>query len=364
MPRDDLYPLRLQAVHKEKLWGGRNLERLLGKSLSPHALIGETWEAWEGCRVENGVHAGQTLQSLVDQDADAILGSLASQQKRFPLLFKFIDARDDLSVQVHPDDTQARALEGQLFGKTEAWYILDAEADARLVFGFRRDVKAEEVVSAIQNQKLVDLLAFVPVQRGDVVFVPAGTVHAIGKGIVLAEIQENSDTTYRFYDWDRNEKGRPLHIDQSLRVFSGKRIEHPKVPSLVLHHERYDERFLVACRYFALTLSEFVQRVDGFATDGKFQILSIVDGAADILFGASCSSRVSVEQGQTIVLPARLGTYAIAPPQSCKMLRAFVPDLRADVITPLRQAGCDAAAIISLGGAVAESNDLARAALN
>ena len=360
MVRDELYPLLLQAAQKEKVWGGRNLERLLGKSLPPNTLIGETWEAWEGGLVATGARAGQTLQSLIDQDADAILGSAASQRKRFPLLFKFIDARDDLSVQVHPNDEQARAMEGQPFGKTEAWYILDAEPGARLVFGFQRDVQREDVLAAIQNKNLVDLLAFVPVQRGDAVFVPAGTVHAIGKGIVLAEIQENSDTTYRFYDWERNDKGRALHIDQSLRVFSGKRIEQPKVLSVVLHREGFDERFLVACRYFALTLAEFDRRVDGFSTDGKFQILSIIDGAADILFGPGCASRVPAEQGQTIVLPARLGAYAISPRKSCQMLRAFVPDLHADVIAPLRQAGYDAATIARLGGGILEHNDLVR----
>ena len=360
MARDELYPFCLQAVQKEKVWGGRNLERLLGKSLPPGAQIGETWEAWEGCLVENGARAGQTLQSLIDQDADAILGSAAGSQRRFPLLFKFIDARDDLSVQVHPNDEQARAMEGQPFGKTEAWYIVDAESGARLVFGFKRDAQPADVAAAIRNKTLVDLLAFVPVQRGDVVFVPAGTVHAIGKGIVLAEIQESSDITYRFYDWDRKEKERALHIDQSLRVFSGKRIVQPKVPSVVLRHERFDERFLVACRYFALTLSEFDGRVDGFSTDGKFQILSVIGGAADILFGPGFASRVQAGQGQTVVLPARLGAYAISPPKTCKMLRAFVPDLRADVVAPLLRAGYDSVTIARLGGAIAEHNDLAR----
>jgi mannose-6-phosphate isomerase len=360
MTNDALYPLCLQAVQKEKVWGGRNLERLLGKSLPANALIGETWEAWEGCLIANGAREGQSLQSLIDQDADAILGSAASQPKRFPLLFKFIDARDDLSVQVHPNDEQARAMEGQPFGKTEAWYILDAEPGARLVFGFKRDVQPAEVVAALQTKHLVDLLAFVPVQRGDVVFVPAGTVHAIGKGIVLAEIQENSDLTYRFYDWDRNEQGRALHVDQSLRVFSGKHIEQPKVPSVVLHREGFDEQFLVACRYFALTLAELDRRVDGLSTGAKFQILSIIDGAAEVLFGAHFASRVPAEQGQTIVLPARLGAYAIAPRASCKILRAFVPDLQADVVAPLLQAGYDTATIMRLGGAIAEHNDLAR----
>src|SRR5450759_1105409 len=171
---NDCYPLRLKAVLKEKVWGGRNLERLLAKSLPPDAKIGETWEAWESCVIENGAHAGHTLQSLIDQDAAGILG--ASSDQRFPLLFKFIDAQDDLSVQVHPDDARAQAMEHQPFGKTEAWYILDAEPDARLILGFKRAVKSEEVVEALMHKNLVDLLSAVSMQRGDVVFVPAGTV--------------------------------------------------------------------------------------------------------------------------------------------------------------------------------------------
>ncbi len=360
MTIEDYYPLRLRAVLKDKVWGGRNLERLLGKSLPPGALIGETWEAWEGCIVENGAHAGQTLQQLIDQEADAVLGSAVSQSKRFPLLFKFIDARDDLSVQVHPNDTQALTMEGQPFGKTEAWYILDAEPDAKLILGFRREVTPEQAVAGLQNKNLVDLLSFVPVQRGDVVFVPAGTVHAIGKGIVLAEIQENSDITYRLYDWDRQGKGRELHIDQSLRVFSGRRVESPKIPPLVLHRAQFDERFLVACRYFALTLCEIDRRVEGEATNDKFQILSMIDGAAEIYFGPKFASSVSAEQGQTLLLPARLGAYAVLPARPCKILRAFVPDLRAEVVAPLRQAGYDATTIAWLGGSTAEHNDLLR----
>ena len=349
------YPFRLNAVWKEKVWGGRNLKRLLGKSLPPGALVGETWEAWEGCVVENGKHQGRTLQGLIDEDAAAILGTAGD--KRFPLLFKFIDAREDLSVQVHPDDARAQSMEHQPFGKTEAWYILDAEPDAKLILGFQRDVKPEQVVAGLQNKNLVDLLSFVPVQRGDAVFVPAGTVHAIGKGIVLAEIQENSDITYRLYDWDRQGKGRELHIEQSLRVFSGRRVESPKIPPLVLHHAQFDERFLVACRYFALTLCEIDRRVERAATN-KFQILSMIDGAAEIYFGPKFASSISAEQGQTLLLPAHLGAYAVSPARPCKMLRAFVPDLHADVIAPLRQAGYDAATIARLGGSIAEHNDL------
>ncbi len=354
---NELYPLLLRALAKEKIWGGRNLERLLGKVLPPGVQIGETWEAWEDCVVENGAHQGRTLQSLLDEDAEGILG--AARAPRFPLLFKFIDAQQDLSVQVHPDDARAQSLEQQTFGKTEAWFILDAEPDAKLILGFKRAVRAEEVVLGLQNKNLIDLLAFVPARRGDVVFVPAGTVHAIGKGIVLAEIQENSDITYRLYDWDRSGETRALHIDQSLRVFSGTRVEQPKIPSVVLHHPQFDEDYLVACRYFALTDCQIDQRVDALSTNGKFQILAITQGAATILFGPGLASSVSAGRGQTLVLPARLGAYSILPVTPCKILRAFVPDLKQEIVAPLRKAGYDAATVARLGGSIGEQNDLA-----
>ncbi len=356
---NELYPLLLRALAKEKIWGGRNLERLLGKALPPGAQIGETWEAWEGCVVENGMHQGRTLQSLLDEDAEGILGAARTHAPRFPLLFKFIDAQQDLSVQVHPDDARAQSLEQQSFGKTEAWFILGVEPDAKLILGFKRAVRSEEVVAGLKNKNLIDLLSFVPVQRGDVVFVPAGTVHAVGKGIVLAEIQENSDITYRLYDWDRSGETRALHIDQSLRVFSGTRVEQPKIPSVVLHHPQFNEDYLVACRYFALTHCQIDQRVDALSTNGKFQILSIIQGTANILFGPGFASSVSAGRGQTLVLPARLGAYSISPVTPCKILRAFVPDLKQEIVAPLRKAGYDAATVVRLGGSIDEHNDLA-----
>jgi mannose-6-phosphate isomerase len=351
------YPLRLKSIEKEKVWGGRNLERLLGKRLPTGAHVGETWEAWEGCAIENGALAGRTLQELIGEDAAGILGPAGSS--RFPLLFKYIDAQDDLSVQVHPDDARAQAMEHQPFGKTEAWYILKAEPGARLILGFKKNADAGQVAAAIENKHLVDLLSFVPVQQGDVIFVPAGTIHAIGRGIVLAEIQENSDITYRLYDWDRQGNGRELHVDQSLKVFAGLRVEHPKIPPIVLHHSQFDERFLVACRYFVLTLCEIDDRSDALNTKGRFQILSVVEGAADILHGLDFSASVSAKQGQTLLLPAGLGAFAIRATEPSKILRMFVPDLRRDVIAPLLQAGYDAQAIVRLGGGIPDQNDLA-----
>ena len=353
MTNDQYYPLRLEAVQKEMVWGGRKLEQLVHKSLAPNKLIGETWEAWDGCVIENGAHQGKKLRDVINADA---LGILGTTDARFPLLFKFIDAQSDLSVQVHPDDAQAQSMENYPFGKTEAWYVLDAEPDAKLILGFNRSVTRDAILRALNDKTLVDLMTLVPVKRGDVIFVPAGTVHAICKNIVVAEIQENSDITYRFYDWDRNIPGRDLHIEQSLRVFSGEPVPQPRVPSLTMHHSTYDEHFLVACNYFLLTLFDVRGRVDALSTNGKFHIVSVIDGDAEIQYGANLASRMTASQGQTYLLPAQLGEYAIESHRA-KILRTFVPTLRADVIDRLK-AEYPLSEIAKLGGLIQDHNDL------
>ncbi len=347
------YPLQLRARAEPKVWGGRNLERVLGKTLPPGKSIGETWEAGDPCVIENGAHRGKTLAELIEPDAEGIVGT---GQTRLPLLFKFIDAQDDLSVQVHPDDAHARALEDYPFGKTEAWYILDAAPGARVYVGFKRACTPAQVRAAIANQTLVDLLAAVTVQRGDVVLVSAGTVHAIGAGIVLAEIQQNSDTTYRLYDWGRS--GRELHIEKALAVARFVPIAAPKIPTLTIRHATHDRALLVACRYFALELWDLRGRAD--ADTRKFQIVAPIEGAVKIHFGRDV---VAAHQGQTIVLPARLGAYALEPMNAAaRVLKMYVPDLQTDVVQPLKKAGFAAAEIVGLGGADSERNDLAYSA--
>ncbi|MBI3914180.1 MAG: class I mannose-6-phosphate isomerase [Chloroflexi bacterium] len=349
------YPLKLQSIAKEKVWGGRNLARVLGKPLPPQQLIGETWEAWEGCVIENGEARGKTLAQLIERDADGILGTRAT---RFPLLFKFIDAQDDLSVQVHSDDAAAQATENYPFGKTEAWYILDAEPNARLILGFKNQCTADAVRAALARQTLTDLLAEVRVQAGDVVFVPAGTVHAIGKGIVLAEIQENSDITYRLYDWGRVGTGRALHIEPSLRVARFQPILQPKIQALAIEQREFTRRFRVACRYFVLEEIDARERFES-ATLGKFHILAAIRGGLEIAYGARFESRVEIGQGETFVLPARLGVFALTPSRvPAKLLRMYPPELRADIIAPLTQAGVPPSEIARLGGSIPEANDL------
>ena len=356
---EELYPYCLKPVIKDKVWGGRHLEELVGKELPPGKMIGETWEAWEGCLIENGPARGETLAHQIEMDPAGVLGPRLAKEKRFPLLFKFIDAQDDLSVQVHPDDAQAQVMEHYPFGKTEAWYILDAAPNANLILGFKRDVGPEELYSGIRNNSLVDLLSLVPVQRGDVLFVPAGTVHAISKGIVLAEIQENSDITYRLYDWGRQDKSRALHVDQSLGVANLKHMAEPKIPPLSIKHLEYEEWYLVACRYFVLQRLDVRQTTPGLPTNGKFHILSVVQGQVELLYGPSYDKTVTAGLGQTLLIPAGLGGYKIAPTvQPCQLLRAFVPDLNEEVLEPLIKAGYGAPRVARLSGSVAEHNDL------
>ncbi len=357
--RQSYYPYRLQPVVKPKIWGGRNLETVVGKTLPPNEMVGETWEAWEECIVENGRHQGSTLQEVVARDAVGVLGSAQGGGRRFPLLFKFIDAQDDLSVQVHPDDAQAQAMENYPYGKTEAWYILQAQPGGRLILGFNRDVRLDEIAARVKDNTLVELMAEVPVRPGDVLFVAAGTVHAIGRGIVLAEIQENSDITYRLYDWGRAAKGRDLHVDASLKVLSCARLAEPQIPALTIHYPTMELRYHVACRYFALEELDIRERSESLSTGGRFQIVTTIQGQADVAYGDALQFSVEAKQGQTFLLPAQLGSYVITPRGGpCRVLRMYVPDLRQDIVAPLVRAGYDRARIDRLGGPVADHNDL------
>jgi mannose-6-phosphate isomerase len=344
------------------IWGGRNLERWLGKALPPDKKIGETWEASDESVVENGEHRGETLASLVRRDGHGVLGTTPTVEGRFPLLLKFIDAQDTLSLQVHPDDLAAQGLDHYPFGKTEAWYVIHAEPGARLIHGFQVDASPELVRDYLGNEKLADLLAEVPVQSGDVVFVPPGTVHAITRGIILAEIQENSDLTYRLSDWGRRTpdgKTRELHIDKSLKVANYRRLDEHKIPSLTIRQDEFDRQFLVVCRYFSFELFDVRAPITNIPLNDRFNIVSAIQGSSKITYGENFQSTVEAVLGQTVLLPAHLGAFGITPESKpCKLLRAFVPDLHSDVIEPLARAGHSAASIARLGGTVTEQNDL------
>jgi mannose-6-phosphate isomerase len=219
------YPLKFEDLFLEKIWGGRALEKRLAKRLPPGANIGESWELSEhksaSSIVKNGDFKGTPLPELIKQYPEEILGpDTAAKSGRLPLLYKFIDANDRLSIQVHPDDAYAGAHENDL-GKTEAWVVVHADPGAKLICGLKRKLSRAEIESGIQNNNLETLLNEFEVQTGDVIYVPAGTVHAIESGTLIYEVQEVSDITYRLYDWGRagmDGKPRALHVAQSLVV--------------------------------------------------------------------------------------------------------------------------------------------------
>lgn len=314
-----VYPIRLEASLHETIWGGRCLERDGWKVLPPdNVAIGEAWETEVSTIVQNGPHAGRTLGMLVEEWGARLTGEQAVSLfgLRFPLLAKFLDANAQLSVQVHPDDTYAHQNEGGKLGKTEFWYVLAAEPGASIVHGFKATTTRSEVQQAIQDVALDQLLHEEVVQAGDVIYVPAGTVHAIGRGVMVYELQEYSDVTYRMYDYGRLTaagKPRELHIERSLDVAHfgvSERVKTKPVP--LAGGEGYEDRCLVACRYF-VTRELHLKRQGAMSgrTQGSCIILTSLGAEVQVRYGETLEQSEPLARGQTMVLPAELGRYRI-----------------------------------------------------
>jgi mannose-6-phosphate isomerase len=329
-----LYPVRLAASLHETIWGGRRLERDGWKTLPPSTAIGEAWETEVSTLVQNGPYAGKTLGALVEELGASLLGaqSIAVYGNRFPLLAKFIDANAKLSVQVHPDDAYAAQHEGGKLGKTESWYILAAEPGATIVHGFKAPTTRAIVQDAIEHVTLEDLLHEEVVSAGDVIFVPAGTVHAIGSGVMLYELQEYSDLTYRMYDYGRlTASGAPraLHIARSLDVShygTSSRIK--CTPVLLAGGTSYDERCLVACPYFVTREITFkdTHSSDGYVkskTQASCIILTSLGAEVLVRYGDSLEEHERISRGQTMILPAALGDYCIEG--TGRLMFSYVP---------------------------------------
>jgi len=310
-------PLRFRREFLEKVWGGGRLGRVLGIEL-PSETVGETWELADRDDVDSALEPAdsgdaesRTLGGLVRTARAELLGSAAATPAgRFPLLVKYIDARAALSVQVHPDDAAAARVGGGAEGKTEAWYVLAAEPDAVVYCGLRPDVDAAAFERAARaGRDVVPLLVSWNVRAGDCLLVPGGTVHAIGGGVTLLEVQQNSDTTYRIYDWGRP---RPIHVDEALASIAFGR---PPAPPAVASWSEAGDGLRVAelarCDHFALRLLEVGEDV-ALATDGRFRIYVAVDGAGTIATAAS-ERPLPVRRGDTWLVPAAAGPHALAP---------------------------------------------------
>ncbi len=308
-----LYPLKFEPILKERLWGGTKLGTHLGKPLT-NDITGESWEL-SGVKgdvsvVSNGNLAGTSLTELIDRNAADLLGQEVVRRfgKEFPILIKFIDAKQDLSIQLHPNDELAKKRHNS-FGKTEMWYIMDADDDANLIVGFNRDVTKEDYSKSLENDTLSELLNYEKVKEGDTFFINTGKIHAIGAGVLLAEIQQTSDITYRVFDFNRKDKAgnlRELHTEMALDAIDYDKKDDFKVP----YSKELDcVNDMVRCPYFNTNYlklhSDFAQDLSG---RDSFTIYMCVDGDAEIV---NETGSASVKKGETVLIPANSATVNI-----------------------------------------------------
>lgn len=318
-----LYPLLLKPALHVKVWGGRRLNSVLNITLPTDEPYGESWECHDTCTVANGDLAGRVIGDLVKEYGHDFVGPNNNPAEGLPLLAKFLDAADWLSVQVHPNDEQARELEGDPRGKTEAWYVLAVEPGAKLVKAIKPGTSREAMAQAIRDTKLEDLLVYEEVQRGDVLLNNAGGVHALGPGILIYEIQQSSDVTYRLYDWGRmdlNGTPRTLHIDKGVKVSNLDVV--PEITHTADNHMPIVE--VVQSPYFVTLLHQLSPRNGTritLNTDGKaFHILTCIEGEAAVEAG---NTFIEINKGQTALIPASVSGYTLTGEAS--ILRSFQP---------------------------------------
>lgn len=309
-----LYPLLLNPALHVKVWGGRRLDTVMGKSLPTDEPYGESWEMHDTATVANGPLAGQTLGEVLAAHGRDLVGPGANPAEGLPLLAKFLDATDWLSVQLHPNDEQARELENDPRGKTEAWYVIEAQPGARLVIGLTPGTTPDQMAAAIENNTLEDLLVYADVVPGDVLFVRAGTIHALGPGLLIYEIQQSSDITYRLYDWGRvglDGKPRDLHIEKGKQV-----ANLDTLPTIVHTGDKTGQTVdIVRSAYFTTLLYQLTEPHDASIEldtgQQQFHILTCIDGTATVKAG---QTRLQLVKGQTALIPARTGTYSLEGP--------------------------------------------------
>jgi mannose-6-phosphate isomerase len=347
----------------ERIWGGHSLRSLYGMPAPEGRPVGEAWLISDHPSAESvvadGPSAGQTLHDLMTRHGEALMGRLAKPtiHGRFPLLLKLLDARDVLSVQVHPDDAAAQRLGEPDVGKTEMWHVLHADPGSTLICGLDPEVDAPRLAGAINLGDIEELMIRFPVAPGDSVFVPAGTVHAIGAGNLLAEIQQNSDLTYRLYDWGRvDDQGNPrqLHVEKSLAATRFGSHHSGKATPLTVQESGSTRTLLAACRYFTAERLAFAGGACDRNTRGdSFHILLGVSGSLHVQTDAG---NAILNPGKSILIPSSTMTYRVSG--NGETLLYYVADLRRDVADPLAAAGHDAASIIALGGEP-DTSDLA-----
>lgn len=323
-----LYPLTFDPAFKDYPWGGRNFETKLGRKI-PDGIVAESWEISAhpngSSLVNNGTLAGKSLADVMTLWGADLVGSNSEEALelgKFPLLIKLLDANRWLSVQVHPDDEYGLANEGEL-GKTEMWVVLHAEPNAEIIYGFKPGVTKAAYAEALRADNAAQDLHRLTIKAGDVVFVPAGAIHALGPGVMVAEIQQNSDTTYRIYDWGRP---RPIHIDQALAVLNFDLVApSTTAPVEILNEEGLVVEQLATCPYFQ------TERVTlpadnayyGYCDGSSFEIWGVLKGTVTVEWAGD---PITLHGVAWILVPAALGEFQIFADESSTLLRVLVPD--------------------------------------
>ncbi|MDD3320855.1 MAG: mannose-6-phosphate isomerase [Paludibacter sp.] len=321
-----LYPLKFNSILKDKIWGGTRLKSIFNKPAVTDKL-GETWElsGYEGDEsvVTNGFLAGNNLTELIEIYMGELVGDKIFDEfgLSFPLLFKLIDANDNLSIQVHPGDEVA-AERHNSYGKTEMWYVVAAEDGAELIIGFNKDCTQEEYLDALSKDKVEDLLQKVKVKKGDVFFIPAGLVHAIGRGVLVAEIQQSSDITYRIYDYKRtddNGNERDLHTEEALDVIDFSASKDPKTKYQAKVNESTN---LISCDYFTTNIIQIDKPINlNYATLDSFVVYMCMEGDMLII---SEGEKLKVSKGDTILIPASLNELVLIPENKVTLLEIYI----------------------------------------
>jgi mannose-6-phosphate isomerase len=330
-----LYPLKFKPRFVEKIWGGRKIETVLGKALPPGKQIGESWELydfppgvcdksgnWVSAEVSNGPLAGRTLHSLVEEFDRDLLGDVIAvgSHRQFPILIKFLDAREDLSVQVHPDESYAAAHEDAHL-KTEAWYVLENDPGSRIYKGLRGGVTRESFRQSIEQGSCEEQLAAIPVKEGQCFFLPSGTVHALGAGILVAEVQTPSDTTFRVYDFNRLENGKPrtLHVGQALQCidFSGA----PEPEQKRTHVAGFFTTVTRLCTspYFKIEKVRFTEGVEEPVPYDEPVVWIMLEGEASVRVDG-VDEPTHFKRGETVLLPAKMKNAVIKTLKDCVWL--------------------------------------------
>src|SRR3984957_14363105 len=326
--RAPLCPARLEPVFSPRPWGARNLAPLFPEKSNLAEPLGEAWLTGDECRFASGPFAGKKLgEAWPAMSAEWTGTRLNSQAVTFPLLVKFLFSREKLSVQVHPDDAYAQAHEKAAGGrgKTEMWYVVDAEQGAEVLVGLNPDVTKESFRRATGDASIEDSIQHIPLRGGEAIFVPAGTVHTLGAGFVLCEIQQSSDLTYRIYDYNRrdaNGKARKLHLDKALDVTRFGPQLGGKLDPVTVDRGGLQKTFLAACRYFATERWQFAQPVSAQVSPEHFELWIVIQGGGSF---RSSNDSAKYAPAQVWLVPAGLNQFEIAPESKTTVLRTYVP---------------------------------------